>query len=63
MSINIPTAYKTNIQLEYGKLKAIIDWCADNCTDEWKFDETDGSSYDFYFESERDYVAFIMWKK
>jgi hypothetical protein len=65
MSINIPTAYKTNIVLPYGGLKATIEWCERNCTDEWRFDASDGTgpAYDFYFESERDYVAFTMWKK
>jgi hypothetical protein len=62
MSINIPTAYKTNIHLEYGELKATIEWCERNCIDEWRFDGS-GPSYDFYFESERDYVAFTMWKQ
>jgi|LakMenE18May11ns_1017448.scaffolds.fasta_scaffold9051103_2 hypothetical protein len=69
MSISIPTAFKSKIGLPYGKLQSILEWCKRNCTHEWKFEE-DGNTmdtwepkYTFYFESERDYVAFTLWKK
>lgn len=69
MSINIPTAFKSDITLGYGVLKPTIEWCKRNCTSEWKFTE-DGNTiddwqrkYTFYFESERDYVAFTLWLK
>lgn len=63
MSINIPTAYKTDIIVPYGSLNPILEWCRENCTDEWKFDDAKLPVYEFYFESERDYIAFVMWKK
>lgn len=68
MSISIPTAYQANIGLPYGSLKNIIRWCRDNCIDEWGFQEVDdlaaySPGYIFYFENERDYVAFLVWNK
>lgn len=68
MSISIPTAFKTRIDIPFGQLKSIIEWCTDNCIDDWRFNtensvDTYTHSYDFYFESERDFVAFIVWKK
>lgn len=75
MSINIPTAYKSSITIPWGDLDNTIEWCKTNCTCEWKFEEAQlpygdyryrhksENYYNFYFESERDYFAFIMWKK
>lgn len=69
MSINIPTAYKADIQLAYGELGKVVEWCRNNCVSEWKFHEhhnTEDSwkpEYTFYFENERDFVAFTLWKK
>ena len=69
MSINIPTAYKTKIITPYGSLKYLIEWCKNNCQDEWQFDEelesldTWSPAYNFYFTSARDYVNFLLFQK
>ena len=68
MSINTTTAYKTDIALQYGKLQPVIDWCEKNCISEWGYIDQSyppdvSPDYTFYFESERDYVAFVMWEK
>lgn len=69
MSISIPTAFRTDIQLPYGHLGEVVEWCRNNCVSEWKFHEhhntvdTFDPEYTFYFENERDYVAFLIWKK
>lgn len=69
MSISIPTAFKTDIQLPYGKLGEVIDWCRKNCVGEWKFHEhyntvnIKNPEYTFYFENERDLITFTLWKK
>ena len=68
MSINIQTALSANVTVPYGQLDGFLEWCKRNCADEWKFEESEedtraGAVYDFYFESERDYVAFLVWKK
>lgn len=74
MSISITTAYKATVDLPYGELKNVMEWCQKNCIADWKFDpggeahnysktHNRSNQYNFYFESERDYVAFIVWKK
>jgi hypothetical protein len=69
MSINIPTAYKTKIDIPFGQLKDIVKWCEDNLVGDWKFTEDHNypyhpyNNYIFLFELERDYVAFNIWKK
>ena len=74
MSINIPNAHRANVSLPYGELKNIVAWCETNCTGDWRFIESttkdgdtiydrDDQYFDFLFESDRDYTAFILWKK
>ena len=65
MSIDIPAAHKANIAVPYGQLQPVIDWCDRNCLGDWKYDEHDNATgrWEFLFESDRDYVAFLMWKK
>jgi hypothetical protein len=66
MSINIPTAHRANVTVKHGELKPIIEWCERNCENEWKFMEDINdqfNGFEFFFESERDYVAFLMWNK
>ena len=67
MSIDIPTALKANIHIEYGELQPVLDWCERNCEAEYRYLDIDYHSdqgrWEFLFESEKDYVAFLMWKK
>ena len=66
MSINIPTAHRANITVKHGELQPVVEWCERNCKDEWRFMENVNDQYngfDFFFESERDYVALLIWKK
>jgi hypothetical protein len=51
-----------SIKLDFGQLKSTIEWCKRNCTSEWYFSDNDNDSWVFMFESERDYVAFKLWK-
>ena len=62
------TQYKTEISIGYGQLKLLIEWCERNCERDWGFNclataGSDGGLYDFYFETEADYINFILWKK
>jgi len=62
------TQYKTRITIGYGELKPVIDWCQRNCANYWGYDcqipaGREGGLYDFYFETESDYINFILWKK
>lgn len=75
MSTNTPTVHKVRISVPFGKLQSFIDWCDKNCTGEWKYMEDLGfaalqgqlfeqpNDWVFIFESERDCVAFTLWKK
>ena len=68
MSIDIPTAHKANIVVPYGSLQPVLDWCERNCESDYRYvdidDEySDAGRWEFLFESEKDYVAFLMWKK
>lgn len=66
MSIDIPTAHRANVAVAFGELQPIVDWCERNCTSEWRYMEdinNQWNGYEFFFESEKDYVAFLMWKK
>ncbi len=69
MSINIPTALKANIDVQYGQLQPVLDWCDRNCEADWRYVDLVGDQdsatgrWEFLFESEKDYVAFLMWKK
>ena len=67
MSISIPTSHKISIKIPYGELQSTVDWCERNCTSDWRYMEDPNAEYIaggwvFFFESERDYVAFKIWK-
>ena len=66
--VSIDTTYDTTIELPYGQLKPLIEWCQHNCEKNWYFDVINmvgeqSGSYSFKFESERDYLIFLVWKK
>lgn len=66
MSIN--TTFETVVDIPYGQLKPMIQWCTNNCTGDWHFKVineagAESGSYLFQFESETDFVTFTMWKK
>lgn len=71
MSINIPTAYKTTVHIPFGKLKEHMVWCEKNLLGEWQCSENNAATpgfgvknnWTFFFELERDCVAYTMWKK
>ena len=66
MSISLPTQYKVKVDLPYGKLQHIVEWCERNCTSDYRYmEDPNGNMYNgwiFFFETERDYVAFKIWK-
>lgn len=61
------THHKIKINLDFGQLKPILEWCERNCTGDWHYTEDPNgemySSWIFLFDDERDYVAFTLWKK
>jgi hypothetical protein len=67
MSTNI-IPYKTEVDVEFGSLKEIVQWCQYNCERDWHYDMinipgTSPGRYEFQFDDEKDFVKFIMWKK
>lgn len=46
----------------------MINWLERNCVGEWGYKTLvpageDAGMYEFYFEEERDYTAFVVWKQ
>lgn len=56
----------TAMCIPWGKLQQVIDWCHANCSQTWKCTiindagEQSGN-YRFEFESEKDFVKFMLW--
>jgi hypothetical protein len=50
----------------FGVLESVLDWCKESLSAEWRWQLLEVSSdhrpgrYMFYFDSERDYLAFVM---
>lgn len=64
--------YHSDIIIEYGKLKPLIEWATSNFEEDWNFSMLDqtGSAftvgqfkYRFNFSSEKDYCKFLLWQK
>lgn len=57
--------YNIDIDLPYGSLGQVVNWCINNCTGEWKFHENIDKldSYIFYFDDPKDYLTFLLAKK
>ena len=60
--------YAREISKPFGRLDSILEWCRDELQADWRWQLIDVSSaigpgrYIFYFDSERDAVAFaLMW--
>ena len=54
------------ITKSFGVLESVLDWCKEELSAEWRWQLIEVSSdhrpgrYIFYFDSERDYLAFVM---
>jgi hypothetical protein len=50
----------------FGQVELVLDWCESELIDEWRWQLLEVSSdrkpgrYCFFFDNERDYLAFIM---
>lgn len=62
----INTKNKVKVNLDFGKLKPLLQWCEKNCVGTWQYmEDPNGDMYNswiFFFDDERDYVAFIIWQ-
>ena len=58
--------YAQEIAKPFGVLESVLDWCKEELSAEWRWQLVAASSnhkpgrYIFYFDSERDYLAFVM---
>ena len=58
--------YAREILKPYGELDRVLAWCKTELIDEWRCQLIDGSSdhrpgrYIFYFDSDRDFFAFVL---
>jgi hypothetical protein len=58
--------YAREITKAYGEIETILGWCKSELLDEWRWQLKDMSSptrsgrYIFYFDSQRDYMAFVL---
>lgn len=50
----------------FGQVERVLDWCKNQLVDEWRWQLLEVSSdqrpgrYIFYFDNERDYLAFVL---
>ena len=56
------------IDLKFGDLGDIVRWCQFNTSGDWRYEIEDTAgikpgSYKFYFDDEKDYINFMLWKK
>lgn len=71
---NICEIYTATVQVEFGKLSTIMDWCRQNCTGEWHISNYNAEGfniserrlaqfenwYSFDFDNERDFLTFNL---
>jgi hypothetical protein len=61
------TKYLVKINLNFGALQPVVNWCERNCTGKWYYTEDYNGemyySWIFVFDEERDYVAFTLFKQ
>jgi hypothetical protein len=59
-------AYHHELTKPFGTLDTVLDWCKDQLTGDWRWQLIEVSTdqrpgrYAFYFDSERDCVAFML---
>ena len=58
--------YAHRITKPFGMVEHVLDWCKEEVENEWRWQLVEVSSdrkpgeYIFYFDSERDYLAFVL---
>jgi hypothetical protein len=60
--------YKAEVNIRYGQLEEMINWCRTNCLGMWGYSVVADAGeepgvYSFQFESEKDYVTFLVWRQ
>jgi hypothetical protein len=67
--------HQSKLTIPFGKLQSVLDWCNHNCEKDWAWSQSGSDSpffysdihrpvlyvdYTFSFESDKDYLAFIL---
>jgi len=58
--------HATEIVKPFGVLESVLNWCKNELQDEWRWQMVEMSSdikpgrYIFFFDDERDYLAFVL---
>lgn len=68
MSTSALYNYTAIIELAFGDLTAVINWCHANSVEHWDYCVIDSAGsrpgkYEFHFTAEYDYINFMLWKQ
>lgn len=61
--------YNTTINIPFGQLHNVIDWCQHQLEEDWQFNVIEEADhympghYIFNFKSHKDLLKFSLWKK
>lgn len=60
--------FNTIIDIEYGDLRKVTDWCVQHCKYNWYYEMTESpgtepGKYRFHFTDEKDFFTFMVWEK
>jgi hypothetical protein len=60
-------AHAQEIAKPWGTIESVLDWCKAELQEDWRWQLVETSApdrlgrYIFYFDSHRDYTAFVLW--
>ena len=66
--LNTGLEFHTDLEIKYGELEDIMDWCRVNTKNDWDLiimreaGQMPGI-YRFGFKDEKDFMTFLVWKK
>lgn len=66
---NTTEIHKTKVELGYGRLRTVMEWCRENCAYDWHISDVsfdlrrNVSTYEFSFSGEQDAMMFeLRWR-
>lgn len=61
-------SFEKSVDLPWGELQEVVQWCQTHCQNDWTFAMLQlpgmyaNGKYVFKFESEKDYINFVLWQ-
>ena len=57
--------YNTTVDIPYGKLNYVVSWCQQHTHSDWTYSVLNNAGdnpgvYEFHFDDEKDYIAFLL---